>query len=261
MWISALVTLVNLALAGAVGFRLLSRSYQRESGPEGWLAGYFLCGALLGSALNIAVYSSLGEGGLLLDPTLTGRLLMLATAANGFAGTCIYIFTWKTFRSDEAWAASLVWIGACLFATTWIFQAATGEFVIRVFPGPAYWLERTTFTAAFAWAAIESFRYYQAMGRRLRIGLGEPSLLNRFGLWTLWASATGALALSDLVARIAYYWQTGEATTLLVSEAMPIVVVTIAVTAVIGAVAAASLWLTFFPTQRYLRWVEARAEA
>jgi hypothetical protein len=76
--------------------------------PERWLAGYFLCGALLGSGINIAVYSSLGEGGLTLDPTLTGQLLMLSTAATGFAGTCIYLFTWRTFRADEAWAASLV---------------------------------------------------------------------------------------------------------------------------------------------------------
>jgi hypothetical protein len=258
MWISALVTILNLALAAAVGLRLLARAGQRESGPERWLAGYFLCGALLGSGINIAVYSSLGEGGLALDPTLTTRLLMLSTFANGFAGSCIYVFTWRTFRPDEAWAASLVWIGACLFATTWLFQAATGEFVIRVFPGPAYWLERLTFTGAFAWAAAESLHYYRALGRRLRIGLGEPGLQSRFGLWALWASATGALALSDLAARTAYYWKTGEATVLQVEQAMPIIVATVAVTAVIGAVAAASLWLTFFPTRRYLRWVEER---
>lgn len=258
MWISALVTVLNLALAAAVGVRLLLRAGRRESGPEVWLAGYFLCGALLGSGINIAVYSSLGGGGLVLGHTVVSRLLMLSTAATGFAGSCIYVFTWRTFRPDEPWAASLVWIGVCLFATTWIFQAATGEFVIRVFPGPAYWLERLTFTAAFAWAAGESFRYYQALGRRLRIGLGEPALQSRFGLWALWASATGALALSDLFARIAYYWKTGEATVLHVEQAMPIIVVTVAATAVIGAVAAASLWLTFFPTRSYLRWVEAR---
>jgi hypothetical protein len=58
------------------------------------------------------------------------------------------------------------------------------------------------------------------------------------------------------VARVAYYWKTGEATVLHVEQAMPIVVATVAVTAGIGAVAAASLWLTFFPTPRYLRWVE-----
>lgn len=259
MWISAAVTLTNLALAAAVGLRLLWRAGQRESAPEQWLAGYFLCGALLGSGLNIAVYASLGDGGLALDAALSGRLLMLSTAANGFAGTCIYVFTWRTFRPDEAWAASLVWIGACLFATTWIFQAATGEFVIRVFPGPAYWLERLTFAGAFAWAAAESLRYYRALGRRLRIGLGEPALQGRFGLWALWASASGALALSDLVARVAYYAITGEATVLNVERAMPIIAVTVAVTAAIGAVAAVSLWLTFFPTRRYLRWVEARA--
>ena len=70
--------------------------------------------------------------------------------------------------------------------------------------------------------------------------------------------ATGALALSDLVARIAYVWTTGETTVLIVERAMPIIVVTVAVTALIGAVAAASLWLTFFPNRRYVRWIESQ---
>lgn len=258
MWISALVTLLNLALAAAIGARLLSRAREREAGPEGWLAGYFLCGALFGAAIHVAVYGSLGADGPGPDPALTGRLLMLSSLANGFAGTCIYVFTWRTFRADEEWARALVWIGACLFATSWVFQAATGGFGIRVFPDPAYWLERASFTAAFVWAALESSRHRRQLIRRRHIGLGEPVLETRFGLWTLWAGATATLALSDLAARIAYYCRTGETARLLVDEAVPIIFATLAITSLIGAAATLSLWLAFFPSPRYLRWIRTR---
>ena len=90
------------------------------------------------------------------------------------------------------------------------------------------------------------------------MGRAEPVVVNRFWVFWLWATATGLLALSDLAARIAYFWKTGETTLLLVEQAMPIIVATVAITACIGAVAAASLWLTFFPAKRYLVWVEAR---
>ena len=56
----------------------------------------------------------------------------------------------------------------------------------------------------------------------------------------------------------AVVWKTGETTLLRVDQAMPIIAATVATTACIGAAAAASLWLTFFPAQRYLAWVEAR---
>ncbi|MGH0032777.1 MAG: hypothetical protein ACQGVC_23535 [Myxococcota bacterium] len=104
MWISALVTLLNLALAATVGVRLLWRTRGAESGPEVWLAGYFLCGAFFGSMINITVYSSLGPDGLSFTADTAAALLTVSTFANGIAGTCVYVFTWQTFRARDGWA-------------------------------------------------------------------------------------------------------------------------------------------------------------
>ncbi|MGH0032778.1 MAG: hypothetical protein ACQGVC_23540 [Myxococcota bacterium] len=127
-----------------------------------------------------------------------------------------------------------------------------------VIPGAAYWIERSLYCGSFVWVASESWRYWGAQRKRLRIGLADPVVANRFALWGAWSSATAALAFSDLAARVAYVWSTGETTVVIVEKAMPIIVVTVAITAIVGAVAAASLWLTFFPTRRYLGWIEAR---
>jgi hypothetical protein len=38
-------------------------------------------------------------------------------------------------------------------------------------------------------------------------------------------------------------------------------VVTVATTSIVGAIAAGTLWLTFFPTRGYSRWIESRHAA
>jgi hypothetical protein len=258
MLLSGLVTAASLALAAVVGARLLWRAVRGTSGPEVWLAGYFLCGAFLSSLINIVLYSSLGDRGLPISDETFSTALTVSTFLVGIAGTSAYVFTWQTFRPGAAWARALVLAAVAVFAVTWTFQAATGRFALVVMPGPAFWIERSFFCGAFVWAAVESFRYHAALRRRLRIGLADPVLVNRFWLWGAWASATGLLAVSELLARIVYVWTTGQTEVVLVDRAMPIIVATVAVTSSVGGVAVALLWLTFFPSRRYQGWIEAR---
>lgn len=261
MWISALVTLLNLALAATIGARLLWRARRGGRGPELWLSGYFLLGAFFSSLVSITVYSSLGGGGLELDDATASRLLALFTFTSSVACLCVYAFTWRTFRADAAWPPALVGLAALTFAGSWLHQLTTGGFVVQVVPGPAYWIERTAYCVGFAWLTLESLRYFGRLRKRVRIGLADPLLTHRFWLWGIWAGATLALSLSDLCARIAYVWTTGETEVLLVDEALSIIYVTVAITALVGSLAAACLWLTFFPTRRYVGWVTAHYAA
>jgi len=258
MWISALVTLLNLALAASIGARLLWRARGGSTGPELWLAGYFLLGAFFGSLLSISVYSSLGGDGFSLSAELASRLLAISTGASSIGAVCVYLFTWRTFRADAGWGRALVAAAALAFAATWTYQLATGAFVVVVFPGPAYWIERSVYCGAFAWVGIEALRYFGTLRKRARIGLADPVVTHRFWLWGMWATATLVLSLADLCARFAYVWTTGETEVLMVEKAMPIIFVTVAITALLGGVAAACLWLTFFPTRRYVGWVSSR---
>ena len=257
---SALVTLLNLALSAVIGIRLLLRARDRDSGPEIALAVYFLACAVFGSTLSITVYSSLGDSGFALSESTTRLLITTYVLCNSVGGCAIYVFTWRTFRMGETWPLLVVATAIAAVASAYVWNAATGEFVVKVLPGPGYWLERGVFVAGMAWMSIESLRYWALLRRRARIGLAEPLLVNRFLLWGIWAATVGVLASSDLAARLAYVYMTGETTALLVDEAMPIIVVTVAATSIGGAIAAGTLWLTFFPTPRYARWIEARHE-
>jgi hypothetical protein len=108
------------------------------------------------------------------------------------------------------------------------------------------------------WVSVESFRYYAMLRRRLRLGLTDPVLTNRFLLWAIWAAAVFLNLSADPVARLAYAVSAGTRGGAVVPEiAAPIVLVTISVTMVLGAVSAVTLFLTFFATEGYRRWVES----
>jgi len=259
--VSALVTLLNLALSALVGVRLLLRARHPQSGPEIALAVYFLGCAVCGSTLSITVYSSLGDNGFALTEETTRLLVAAYTLCNSIGGSAIYVFTWRTFRMGQTWPIALVAAAVAAIAAAYVHNAAGGNFSVAVLPGPAYWVERGVFLLGMVWMSIESLRYWAALRRRARIGLAEPLLCNRLLLWGVWAATVCLLASSDLIARLAYVWMTGETVTLLVDEAMPIIVVTVVATSIGGAVAAAALWLTFFPTRGYARWIESRHAA
>jgi hypothetical protein len=107
------------------------------------------------------------------------------------------------------------------------------------------------------WVSIEAFRYYALLRRRLRLGLADPVLTNRFLLWGIWAAAVFLNLSADPVARVAYAVSSGTSSGEVVTEiAAPIVLVTISVTMALGAVSAVTLFLTFFATRSYRRWIE-----
>ena len=105
---------------------------------------------------------------------------------------------------------------------------------------------------------FESFRYWALLQRRLRIGLADPLVANRFLLWGVWAATVTLLNLSDPLARAWYCAVAGTTTELIPEVARHMIVVVVALTSALGLVAAACLFLTFFPTAGYRRWVLSR---
>ena len=258
MLLSGVVTASNLLLSLMVGMRLVRLGRGRGSGPELWLGGYFLVAAFLGATLHIAVYGSLADPSVTLSPSVTAFLLVGASLAYGIGATAISAFTWLTFRRDEAWAQAFVWIWGGLVLVGLVGQALTEGFALVAFPGFWYWVQWLGRTAPLAWITYESFRYYGMSRRRLRLGLAEPVLTNRFLLWGMWSAAATLNYMADLLARVAYVFMTGETAALVVEAAVPIIVATVASSSLLGVISAVTLMLTFFPTQAYQRWVEAR---
>jgi predicted membrane chloride channel (bestrophin family) len=84
--------------------------------------------------------------------------------------------------------------------------------------------------------------------------------VNRFLIWGIWSAANFVNLAADPAARVLYVTLAGTSTEFVMEVIRPVLIGTMAVTMILGIVSAATLFLTFFPTAAYRRWVEARAE-
>ena len=89
--------------------------------------------------------------------------------------------------------------------------------------------------------AVSLPAYWRRMRRRAALGLGDPLVTNRFGLWAL-ASATGVVCLLTSVPPL--YLPAGSA--LLLAD--------LVVFGAAGVATASLYWLAFFPPARYRSW-------
>lgn len=255
--VAGLVTALTCGLAALIAVRLV-RLGRRSKGPETWLGVYFGSGLLMGTVLSGALYTSWADPSLALPERWRAPLHALYLLCGNLGLFGIAVFTRRTFRPEAAWAQRLV---LALGGAMVLSFAGTGwleHFALRVLNGPAYWLGFVARVAGLVWLAIESFRYRGLLRRRLRLGLVEPLVANRFLLWGLWAVTAILLNASDPLARV-WYWTITGTTEVFVPEAgRPIVVAMMAATSALGLAAAAMLFLTFFPTAGYRRWIAAR---
>lgn len=259
---SGLVVLVNLALALVVSVRLLRRWSAGSGVPERSLGIYFLASAFLGALPQIIAYGSLADDSLNLSEGWVRVLLGMAIFGMAVGAGGVYLFTWKTFRSDEPWAGILVGAGFGALFLGYVLEAVHEGFALVILPGLGHWLGWAGRTFAMLWVSVESFRYYLLLRRRLRLGLADPVVVNRFLLWAIWAGAVFLNLASDLAARLAYVRLAGTSVGEVVPEvAAPLVMITIFVTMILGAISAVTLFLTFFATERYRSWVAARSPA
>lgn len=259
--LTGLVTALNLVLSLVVGLRLLSLA--RRGGwpaPESSLATYFLVSAFLGTPPQIVVYGGMGDPRLAVPDAAARALLAFAVLAMAIGAGAAYVFTWKTFQPDRLWAKAIVVLGCACLAAGYAIEALFEGFAPVMFAGPGHWVGWAGRTAAAAGITFESFRYWRMLRRRLRLGLADPVVTNRFLLWGVWAACSTLNFVADLASRT-LYWLIYD-TIQPVPEYLAVMVApTIAVTMLFGSVSAVTLFLTFFPTPAYLRWVEARAAA
>jgi hypothetical protein len=258
---TALVTALNLLLSLVVGWRLLGLA--RRGGwpaPELSLAIYFLVSAFLGTPPQIVVYGGMADPRLAVPDPVAQALLAFAVLAMAVGACAAYVFVWKTFHPDRAAAKAFAAAGCACLVLGYVVEAWREGFAPVVFAGPGHWLGWAGRTAAMLAITVESLRYWKMMRRRLRVGLADPVLTNRFLLWAVWSACSTLNYVSDLASR-ALYWLAFDTIQPVREHLATLVAPTIAVTMVLGAASAVTLFLTFFPTRAYRRLVESRAAA
>ena len=86
------------------------------------------------------------------------------------------------------------------------------------------------------------------------MGLAEPVVANRFGLWCIWTGGlTWCLGFVLLTRILARAFEVGIER---LPEAFQAAQITILASIVVSMTA---IWLSFFPPSRYLDWIERRA--
>jgi len=170
-----------LLTATVVGCRLLLLAHRSRALPELLLGVGLLVGGAVGGPLEAAGLSTKGEFG----PEVAGRLLLIGKLFGAVALACHLLFIWRVFRPREWWGAGLAGAllscslaGLCGFAVNGAFASA--EISIRWFC-----VDLVGRVGASCWLVLEGVRYYGLMRRRLRLGLADPVVTNRFLLWSL----------------------------------------------------------------------------
>ena len=98
--------------------------------------------------------------------------------------------------------------------------------------------------SAAGWGAAESLLFYRRAKLQVRLGLMQPVVANRFLLWAIGLGALTALLGTTIWASLLGIDPTVSAWVLLES--------------LLGSIGALTLWLTFFPSPAYKRYVERK---
>jgi hypothetical protein len=249
-------------LSLTVGIRLVA-SRGEGPRPERLLSLYFLLGAFVGNITSSVAYLGWSDPSLGIPIATTTLLNAICLLGATLGASGVYLFTARTFHGAgdpyERAAGAGAWLAIALMLSSYAAQAAFEGFAIRVVAGPIHWIGFSLRALAFACAGAESLRYYAVSKKRMRLGLSEPIVTNRFLLWGVWSIATGLLVSSELIARVLYLVTTGDAAEsveAVATVAQPLIVITVTITAVLGSISVSLLFLTFFPTRRFRSWLE-----
>jgi len=240
-----MIGLVSAGLA-ALGVRLLRLSRRTGARPELWLGLAFSFAG--GSVWLIPLAATDG-----LPPATARSLAFIAQGGISVAIGFLALFTGCVFRPQSAsrWFAPLL-VAANGAAAVAVIASGMPLPVGRV--GLFVLLARC---AVLLWLFVESAIYAQRMRRRIRLGLGDPLVANRFTLWAIWTGALACIPLFVLALRML-----GALEPLVPGTPLPAAVrAIIAVLGMGGATALVACWLAFFPPAAYRSWIERTATA
>jgi hypothetical protein len=169
-----------------VGIDLVRRSSETRGLPELFLGLAFVFNGLSYFFADWPIIA--GNEAILNEFSYIGRI---------FAALCaltIAAFTWRVFRAETRWSKWIFWADAGLLLAGLAIAAIEGDWEgTRPLTYTGFWFEWIGGVVPFIWLAAESLHAYSRSRRKVRLGLGDPIVSNRFlliGLYGVLASCT-----------------------------------------------------------------------
>jgi len=220
-----------------VGLDLIRRARETRGLPELFLGLAFVFNGL--SYLFADLPSIIHNDAILNQFSYIGRI---------FAALCaltIAAFTWRVFRAEAAWAKWGFWTVGALLVLGLTVSALEGDWE-GAYPltYKGFWFEWLGGFTPFVWFAAESLLAYSRSRRRVRIGIGDPIVSNRFFLIGLYGTLGASTYLLYLWMYIGYElhgtW----------SEPLG------AFVGIVEIISLAALWVSFAAPTFYRRWID-----
>jgi hypothetical protein len=248
--LAGIVQAVYLCAAFSIGIDLLRRARRERRLPELLLGLHLLLSMGVGYLL---VSAGVAAGQLSEEPP---RHVMAPLLAAGYAATIVglmatLVFTHRVFRPGQRLGLVFVIAASVVMWGGWLAYGASGGFSRGTFEGGAAWLLLGGMIAANGWVAFEPLHHYLQLRRRVRVGLADPVVTDRFLLWGLGSLARPIMILLGPVAEYGLSHTSGA----FLSAVPP---TALGLASILGLGTSVAFWLAFVPTAPYRRWVEAR---
>jgi hypothetical protein len=210
----------------AVGARLLALAWRTRELPEAVIGAALFFGGGIGYALVVTGLRVLGPGA-----EAAPAVLAVGNACVHAGSLALAVGTWRIFRPGERWPAALL----LAVSSTLAFSFALRLLHVREIPPPSsvFWTSTAAGGTVYLWAAAESLASWSRLRRRLALGLADPAVTRRVGLWGAGCTSAVGMHLVAMTARA------------LVGDAMPPAAV--AASSGLGFAAAIAIGLAFFP--------------
>jgi hypothetical protein len=239
--VGAIGLVAFLVSSVCIGVRCLLLARRTRGVPELAIGLGFVIGAVIGYVPETIVLSTD-----VLPRALETRVLAVTQVAIRCAAVSVLVFTVRVFRPAEAWARFAVGVLLVALAASWLVFPYTRVYAQAASDRLWYDVFAVARTAPLVWGAIEAALYHRKLRRRLRLGLADPLVADRFRLWSIGLGAMSLLMASTILAPAVGVDPAAPGWVLLESLA--------------GLVGAVALWLAFFPSRAYRASVARRAQ-
>jgi hypothetical protein len=235
-YIGELISAIVYLYAGA---RLLRLSSRTGEVPERLLGAAFLVTGISFLLYDLPII--LHSESLWTPLSFAGRVVYLP------APVLLAVFTHRVFRPESVWASWMPCGCAVLLAAGVGGSVWSGDLEGFSISSPWFWAEWAGITFPFAWAGVEALAHHRRARRRLRLGLCDPLVCNRYLLWGFFG-AMQVLVCAAVIPSYATYEHEGAFSAMwdtLISA---------------GEISSLALiWLIFFSPAFYRRWIQGAA--